>query len=142
MALGESALSVSDAAIRSLVDRFAARLRPLHLNAQVIHGDLSGNVLFADPLPPAIIDFSPYWAPVGFALAVVVVDGIAWQGADSSIVGSLAGVAELDQLIARAAIYRLVTADRFAGERGLAYTEAHVTAHEPLLDLVESLQCS
>lgn len=33
---------------------------PLDLPFQVIHGDLSGNVLFGAGLMPAVIDFSPY----------------------------------------------------------------------------------
>jgi prepilin-type processing-associated H-X9-DG protein len=38
-------------------------LRPVRLPCQLIHGDLGGNVLFADGEPPAVIDFSPYWRP-------------------------------------------------------------------------------
>jgi len=34
--------------------------------SQLIHSDLGGNVLFHDQLPPAIIDFSAYWRPVGW----------------------------------------------------------------------------
>ena len=50
-----------------------------------MHGDLTGNVLFARGLPPAVIDFSPYWRPVGFASAVVVGDALLWEGADESL---------------------------------------------------------
>jgi uncharacterized protein (TIGR02569 family) len=39
--------------------------------SQLIHGDLSGNVLFADGLPPAVIDLSPYWRPPAYASAIV-----------------------------------------------------------------------
>jgi Ser/Thr protein kinase RdoA (MazF antagonist) len=34
--------------------RLSAALRPVHQPRQLIHGDLTGNVLFADDLPPAI----------------------------------------------------------------------------------------
>lgn len=30
---------------------------------RLVHGDLTGNVLFAPGLPPAVIDVSPYWRP-------------------------------------------------------------------------------
>jgi hypothetical protein len=38
-------------------------------------------VLFHDGLPPAIIDFTPYWRPVGYASAIVVADALVWEGA-------------------------------------------------------------
>ena len=96
--------------LRSLL----AALRPVHLPAQLIHGDLGGNVLFADGEPPAVIDFSPYWRPAGLALAVAAVDALTWSGADPAILGPLAGQAEtgpgdFGQLLARALVGRLVT---------------------------------
>jgi hypothetical protein len=93
------------AQLRSLL----AALRPVRLPAQLIHGDLGGNVLFAAGEPPAVIDFSPYWRPPGLALAVAAVDALTWSGADPAILGELAGEPELDQLLARAHVGRLVT---------------------------------
>jgi len=40
-----------------------AATAPVRAQAQLVHGDLSGNVLLADGLPPAVIDLSPYWRP-------------------------------------------------------------------------------
>ena len=91
--------------LRSLL----AALRPVRLPAQLIHGDLGGNVLFAAGEPPAVIDFSPYWRPAGLALAVAAVDALTWSGADPAILGDLAAQPELDQLLARAHVGRLVT---------------------------------
>lgn len=96
--------------LRSLL----AALRPVSLPAQLIHGDLGGNVLFAAGEPPAVIDFSPYWRPAGLALAVAAVDALMWSGADPAILGPLAAQAEtgpgdFGQLLARALVYRLVT---------------------------------
>ena len=93
------------AQLRSLL----AALRPVRLPAQLIHGDLGGNVLFAAGEPPAVIDFSPYWRPAGLALAVAAVDALTWSGADPAILGELANQPELDQLLARAHVGRLVT---------------------------------
>jgi uncharacterized protein (TIGR02569 family) len=93
------------AQLRSLLAAF----RPLRLPAQLIHGDLGGNVLFAAGEPPAVIDFSPYWRPAGLALAVAAVDALTWSGADPAILGGLADQPELDQLLARAHVGRLVT---------------------------------
>jgi hypothetical protein len=94
--------------------RLLAALRPVRLPAQLIHGDLGGNVLFADGEPPVVIDFSPYWRPAGLALAVAAVDALMWNGADPAILGQLtvqAGYdpADFGQLLARALVYRLVT---------------------------------
>jgi len=93
------------AQLRSLL----AALRPVRLPAQLIHGDLGGNVLFAAGEPPAVIDFSPYWRPAGLALAIAAVDALTWSGADPAILGELANQPELDQLLARAHVGRLVT---------------------------------
>jgi hypothetical protein len=120
--------------LRSL---FAA-LRPVHQPSQLIHGDLGGNVLFADGEPPAVIDFSPYWRPAGLALAVAAVDALMWSGADPAILGQLvvqAGYepAAFGQLLARALVYRLVTEVIFrrgdpAGLRLAAQTGQPVTS--------------
>jgi uncharacterized protein (TIGR02569 family) len=91
--------------LRSLL----AALRPVRLPAQLIHGDLGGNVLYAAGEPPAVIDFSPYWRPAALALAVAAVDALTWSGADPAILDDLAGLPELDQLLARAHVGRLVT---------------------------------
>ncbi len=45
------------------LDDVLATLEPLRGRSQLIHGDLTGNVLFHDELPPAIIDFAPAWRP-------------------------------------------------------------------------------
>ena len=54
-------------------------LNDLWLPSQIIHGDFNGNVLFVDRLPPAVIDFSPYWRPAAFAQAVVLIDAAVWD---------------------------------------------------------------
>jgi uncharacterized protein (TIGR02569 family) len=78
---------------------------------QVIHGDIGGNVLFADGAAPAVIDVSPYVRPAEFANAVAVVDAIAWQAAPLTLAIRFAASVELgDQLLARAVVYRLVAA--------------------------------
>jgi uncharacterized protein (TIGR02569 family) len=64
----------SDFADMRHIARLTSALTPVDVPSQLIHGDLTGNVLFADGLPPAIIDFSPYWRPTAFATAIVVGD--------------------------------------------------------------------
>jgi hypothetical protein len=109
-----SVLAATPAPLNGQLRSLLAARRPVPLPAQLIHGDLGGNVLFADGQPPAVIDFSPYWRPAGLALAVAAVDALMWDGADPAILGPLASQAEtgpggFGQLLARALVYRLVT---------------------------------
>ncbi len=91
------------------VPRLAAALRPVDTSrSRLVHGDLTGNVLFAEGLPPAMIDFAPYWRPLGFASAVVVGDALLWEGADESLLGAVEHVDQFPQLLLRALIYRAV----------------------------------
>ena len=48
-------------------------------NPQLVHGDLTGNVLLDTPRVPGIIDVSPYWRPVQYAEGIVVADALAWH---------------------------------------------------------------
>lgn len=105
----ESVLAAAPGPLAAQLRSLLAGLRPVRLPAQLIHGDLGGNVLFAAGEPPAVIDFSPYWRPAGLALAVAAVDALTWGGADPAILGELADQPELDQLLARAHVGRLVT---------------------------------
>ena len=102
MAWGEE-----DATDLPLASRLIERLRPVDLEPQVVHGDLTGNVLFADGERPAIIDFSPYWRPAGWALAVVIVDAVVWHGAPTELADALSDEPEAEQLLARATLFRL-----------------------------------
>lgn len=86
------------------VAQLADLLRPIDAPSSLMHGDLGGNVLFADGLAPAVIDLSLYWRPPAFASAIVVGDALVWEGADASL------AEEVDvQFLARALIYRAVT---------------------------------
>jgi uncharacterized protein (TIGR02569 family) len=91
------------------LSRLVGALRPIDTSAgQLVHGDLTGNVLFAEGLPPAVIDFSPFWRPIGFAAAVVVGDALLWEGADESLLAAVEHVEDFPQLLLRALIFRAV----------------------------------
>jgi uncharacterized protein (TIGR02569 family) len=89
--------------------RLVDALRPISAPSQLIHGDLTGNVLFANGSPPAIIDFSPYWRPPGFASAIVVGDALIWEGAGQGLLDQLCDIPDLGQFLLRGLIYRVVT---------------------------------
>lgn len=94
------------------LDDVLSALEPVDAPSQLIHGDLIGNVLFQDELPPAIVDFAPYWRPTEFASAVVVADALSWEGAPDE----LAHVVH-PQYLLRALVYRAVTT-RLTGRYG------------------------
>ena len=93
--------------VRHLPELASAR-RALEAPRQLVHGDLTGNVLFADDLPPAVIDLSPYWRPPAYASAVVVADALVWEGADESLLDAVAHVPRFPQFLVRALIMRVV----------------------------------
>jgi len=86
-------------------------LEPVDDAAQLVHGDLTGNVLFHPTLPPAVIDFAPYWRPTAFASAIVVADALCWEGAPPSLADAVE-----PQYLLRALIYRGVTSIEFGTE--------------------------
>ncbi|MCU1483609.1 MAG: aminoglycoside phosphotransferase [Actinomycetia bacterium] len=102
-----------DAALPEQVQPLLERRRPVDLPRQLVHGDLGGNVLFHDVLPPAVIDVSPFWRPVGYADAVVVADAVAWGGGGDELVERLLRD-QGEQLLLRALLFRVAVDDREA----------------------------
>ena len=93
--------------VEHLPELIAAR-RPLEAPRQLVHGDLTGNVLFAEGLAPAIIDFSPYWRPTAYASAIVVADALVWEGADETLLDAVSHIPSFPQFLVRALIMRAV----------------------------------
>ncbi|MGW7412333.1 hypothetical protein [Streptomyces sp. NPDC054863] len=122
VAWGEQAVDVID----DLAVPFSTLLelrRPVRQDeAQLIHGDLTGNVLFAADQVPAVIDFSPYWRPPLFAEAVVVADGLLWFDLPSDLLTAGSGHPDWPQMLVRALIFRLVAHSESAGPPGRAQT--------------------
>lgn len=133
---------VVHAELGTTAEQLAAYRSPSQLASQVIHGDLTGNVLIADHVDPAIIDFVPYWRPVEFALAIVVADAIAWHHASLGLARSLPFVEDPRSMLARAAIYRLITSDQAAAGRPgdqSTYLRENVEAHRRILKALEAM---
>lgn len=104
--------------------------RPVDLVAQVVHGDLPGNVLFAHGLPPAVIDWSVYWRPTSWASAVAVADALCWYGAKPELAARWAHLPEWGQMLVRALVYRIVTHDMAFG-----WTSDQLDAYRPVVAL-------
>jgi uncharacterized protein (TIGR02569 family) len=90
------------------IDDLLAALEPVDEGSQLMHGDLTGNVLFHDELPPAIIDFAPYWHPTEYATAIIATDAVLWEDAPEDLLD-----AAHPQYLLRALIYRGVTSLEF-----------------------------
>lgn len=114
-------------------------LRPVRVVSQVVHGDLSGNVLFAAGQAPAVIDFSPYWRPVAYADAIVAVDGLLWFGAGPELVELASSGADFPQMLVRAALFRLVALNEMARAFGLGVLEGELGVFGPVIDYVRVL---
>jgi hypothetical protein len=88
--------------------RLRDALEPLS-RPQLVHGDLTTNVLSAPGLPPAIIDISPYWRPPAYAEGIVVADAICWHDAPPSLWETVdVSVAA----VARALLFRMATTNQ------------------------------
>lgn len=90
-----------------LFGEFVGARRPVPLAEQVVHGDLFGNVLFAGSAPPGVIDLAVHWRPAEWAAAVVVVDALAWGGADDGLADRWAHLQQWPQVLLRALLYRV-----------------------------------
>jgi len=112
-------------------ERLTARRRPLDLPRQLVHCDLSGNVLFHESEPPAVIDLSLYWRPPPYAEAIVAVDAFLWYDAEPGVL-DLVEHGDATQLLVRAAVFRLCTdlSPAHLGER------TPIAAFERLVDLL------
>jgi uncharacterized protein (TIGR02569 family) len=130
------------AAVTAVLDRLAPVTSVMWAGApaQVIHGDIGGNVLFADDLglPPAIIDMSPYVRPAAFADAVAVVDAIAWEAAPITLAFRFGTTVEHgEQLLARAVVFRLIAAAT-AWPQYPERVATHVDAYQPVLSAIQT----
>lgn len=106
-AFGERRLSLDPARGGDLYAQLAAYRTPVRLAPQVVHAELFGAVLFDDDGVPALVDLAPCWRPAEWAAAVVVVDAVAWGGADTALLERWSGLAEWPQMLLRAVLHRV-----------------------------------
>ena len=128
MAWGELPITCHER-LKPAIGKLVHCLRPIRVTNQIIQGDPS-NILFEEGLPPAIIDFCPYWRPSAFALAVLVVDALVWKNAEPPILQWFENIRDFDQLLVRAELRRLLELDghyRQFGKDCLDEVDAHLT---------------
>ncbi|MGN2636260.1 TIGR02569 family protein [Nocardia takedensis] len=90
-----------------LIGQLATLRKPVRTPAQLVHGDLFGTVLFTGPDTPGLSDITPYWRPAPWAAGVVVVDALAWGGADDGLLDRWSDLPEWPQMLLRAVMFRL-----------------------------------
>lgn len=110
-AWGEQDMDVI-APIAPVVDALTCNFAPLGTD-QLIHADLTGNLLYEPDSPPGIIDVSPFWRPAEYADGIVVADALCWHGASGDLLRetgvSLAAAA-------RGLAFRVLTTNAIQGE--------------------------
>lgn len=88
--------------------KVSSLFKPIESPCQLIHGDWGlGNILFTKDDKPAVIDFSPYWRPADFAIAIMIIDALAYENARPTIVDLCAQIKQFDQLLLRALTRRI-----------------------------------
>jgi uncharacterized protein (TIGR02569 family) len=117
-----------------LLQQLVRARRPVDLPARPVHGDLLGNVLFADNQPPAVIDWPVYFRPTLWADAIAVVDALTWHGAPATLLTHHSDHPAWTQMLIRTLIYRIATNE---GYRQIAKpVRERAVDHQPIVDLV------
>lgn len=121
----------------ALIDRLVDALRPVGATSQPIHGDILPNVLVADGLAPAMIDWPPYFRPVGMANAIAATDAVTFRGAPLSLLEDWRTGDDWDQLLIRALLYRLGPTGLIASRnRLMGSLVTHLERARPVVDAV------
>ncbi len=129
-----------DTEFMELYKQIKPHLKSLNLPSQLIHGDLSGNFLVHPKLPPAIIDFSPAWAPNGFAEGIMLADAITWEHARPKDLEPFRKINHMEQFAWRGILRRITEQAEhikwFGKDKKEAITEARV--FQKAIDYMES----
>lgn len=106
-AFGERRAVLDPATGGTLYAQFAGYRAPVRATPQVVHPELFGSVLFDEDGVPGLIELVPCWRPKEWAAAVVVVDALAWGGADDALPQRWTHLDEWPQMLLRAVLHRL-----------------------------------
>jgi uncharacterized protein (TIGR02569 family) len=122
--------------LNKVMDRLLRLKKPLNIKNQLIHGDMTGNILFHDEMLPAVIDLSLYWRPAEYPTSIIAVDSIVWENASDSILDTIENSFEMNQLLVRAAMWRIKTTEEFV-RRYRKGKLKDINSYHHLIDLLE-----
>ncbi|GGG76117.1 TIGR02569 family protein [Corynebacterium pelargi] len=91
-----------------MVDQLAPRLVELDAEVQVCHADMLATTVFQGAQVPGVCDIVGVARPYGYSAALAAFDSMVMQASGEAIVQRFAHVEHFAQMVARAAIYRLV----------------------------------
>lgn len=80
----------------------------IYAESQLVHGDIAGCTIFDASSDPIITDYVPVWRPAGWSVALLIVDCMAWGNASDTLLDRWAHIEDFDELVLRAAAYRLL----------------------------------
>lgn len=123
--------------IRKYTNSLIKLKKPVCIQEQLIHGDMTGNILFHQKLKPLVIDFSPYWRPANYAIAIIITDSIVWEKAPDSLLNSLSNTHENNQLLIRAILWRIKTSDVFLSNKSIDLV-SEIFQYKHLIKLIEN----
>ncbi len=83
-------------------------LKPNNLSYQIIHGDITRNIIFNEKEFPGVIDLTLYWRPKDYAKALLIVDAITWEDTNLDVYNLVVDVPEINQLLLRAGLRRII----------------------------------
>ncbi len=133
----ETAQPPRDPETLELIGPLLEALRPITSAEQPIHGDMLPNVLAADGLPLAVIDWPLYYRPVGMANAIAVTDAVTFRRAPSDLLDEWATGTDWPQLLVRALLYRLGPTGFIASRnRLMGSLVTHVERARPVVEQV------
>ena len=134
-AFGERRLMLDPATGGELYSQLAEFRKPVQLTPQLVHPELFGAVLFDEYGAPSVIDLFPCWRPPQWAAAVIVVDALAWGGADEELPQRWTHLEEWPQMLLRALLHRVALHAQHAdaSPRTLAGLQRAAGAIGPLL---------
>lgn len=108
IAWGENELPKTfDKRAKFIINSLLEQIVQINLDSQLIHSDLSGNILFNSAVP-LFIDFSPDFRPLEYAHTILVTDSIAWNEEPLESLDLLQLNTDIKkQLVLRAIVFRI-----------------------------------
>lgn len=98
---------VEDGIHRDQLVRLRAAAEPISQPLVAGHADMFATTIFAPGRPPILTDLVGVWHPRGYTAAQVIVDALLAGAVDSGVIARNRHIPELDQLLVRAAAYRV-----------------------------------